>query len=395
MGNAHDRSVTVTNWLMKEQGVDAERSPHVARFASVGRSLPAAHLTTSALMTSTRHKTRVDLERLTGIEERRVSTGEWDSHSLAVDAARDCVSRWNGDADDIDLVISCSITKYRDGLSLRLEPPMSVAVASAIGATNATPIDVSNACAGMLTGVFVANNWVRRGAARSALVVSGEYLSQLGRNAAGHVHSIASRELASLTLGDAGGAALVQRAEDREAGITFAGFTTIAEHSRLCLAYPARHDPGARMFTKSRALQNAAITDIPGVLREVLDSTGLDIGDIDWVIPHQTSVRAIRKGMAALDEELGGAPREPAVVTVDRYGNTASTTHMVALVEELRAGRPLVGDRIALLALASGIELGVVLFTLDEGLAEPLRSARADDAASATGEAMRNHGNQD
>jgi 3-oxoacyl-[acyl-carrier-protein] synthase III len=372
----------MTNWLMKEQGADGERAPHVARFASVGRSLPQTHLTTSELMASTRHKTRVDLERLTGIHERRVSTGEEDSFTLAVDAAQDCLSRWDGDPEDIDLVISCSITKYRDGLLQWLEPPMSVAVASAIGARNAVPIDVSNACAGTLTGVFVANNWVRRGAARNALVVSGEYISQLGRNAAGHVRTIASRELASLTLGDAGGAALVERAEDGEAGITFAGFTTISEHSRLCLAYPARHDPGDRMFTKSRALQNVAIADLPGVLREALDSTNLEIGDIDWVIPHQTSERAIRKGMAALGEALGGAPREPAVVTVDRYGNTASTTQMVALVEELRAGRPCVGDRVALLAVASGIEFGVVLFTVDEALAEPLRSAGAEAVAS-------------
>ena len=262
---------------------------------------------------------------------------------------------------------------------------MSVAVASAIGATRATPIDVANACAGMLTGVFVANNWVRRGAARNALVVSGEYISQLGRNAAGHMHTIASRELASLTLGDAGGAVLVQRAENGEAGITFAGFTTISEHSRLCLAYPARHDPGARMFTKSRALQEAAIADALAVLREVLDSTSLEIEDIDWVIPHQTSAKAIRKGMAAFGEALGGDPREPAVVTVDRYGNTASTTHMVALVEELRAGRPSVGDRVALLALASGIELGVVLFTVDEALAAPLRSLGADGTANSVG----------
>lgn len=322
----------MTNWLMKEQGPDGGRAPHVARFASVGRSLPPTSLTTSELMASTRHNTHVDLERLTGIHERRVSVGEEDSLSLAVGAARDCLSRWDGDPGDIDLVISCSITKYRDGLSQWLEPPMSVAVAAAVGATGATPIDVSNACAGTLTGVLVANNWIRRGAARNALVVSGEYISQLGRNAAGHVHTIASRELASLTLGDAGGAALVERADHGEPGITFAGFTTISEHSRLCLAYPARHDPGARMFTRSRALQEAAIADVPTVLREVLASTDLEIEDISWVIPHQTSARAIRKGMAAVTEVLGGAPREPAVVTVDRYGNTASTTHLVALV---------------------------------------------------------------
>jgi 3-oxoacyl-[acyl-carrier-protein] synthase-3 len=375
----------MTKWLMKEQGADGERAPHVARFASIGRSLPQTHLTTSELMASTRHNTRVDLERLTGIHERRVSMGEEDSFTLAVGAAQDCLSRWDGDPEDIDLVISCSITKYRNGLSQWLEPPMSIAVASAVGAANAIPIDISNACAGTLTGVMVANNWVRRGAARHVLVVSGEYISQLGRNAAVHVHTIASRELASLTLGDAGGAALVQRADDGEAGITFTGFTTISEHSRLCLAYPARHDPGARMFTKSRALQEAAIADVPTVLREVLDSTGLEIGDIDWVIPHQTSARAIRKGMAAVTEALGGAPREPAVVTVDRYGNTASTTHMVALVEELRAGRPSVGDRVALLALASGIELGVVLFIVDEALAGPLRSLGPDETPNSAG----------
>jgi 3-oxoacyl-[acyl-carrier-protein] synthase-3 len=259
---------------------------------------------------------------------------------------------------------------------------MSVAVATAVGATNAVPLDVSNACAGTLTGVMIANNWIRRGAARKVLVVSGEYISQLGQNAAEHVHNIASRELASLTLGDAGGAVLVQRAEHGEAGITYVGFTTISEHSRLCLAYPARHDPGARMYTKSQALQRAAIADVPAVLREVLDSTDLEIGDIDWVIPHQTSARAIRKGMASVSDQLGGEPREPAVVTVDRYGNTASTTHVVALVEELRRGRARAGDRVALVALASGIELGVVLLTLDDALVEPLRRLGPDQEVS-------------
>lgn len=385
----------MTNWLMKEQGPDGERAPHVARFASIGRALPVTQLTTAELMATTKHKTRVDLERLTGIHERRVSVGDEDSYTLAVGAALDCLSRWDGDPADIDLVLSCSITKYRDGLSQWIEPPMSVAVAAAVGATKATTIDVSNACAGTLTGVFVANNWIRRGAASKVLVVSGEYISQLGRNAAGHVHTIASRELASLTLGDAGGAVLVERASAGEEGITFAGFTTISEHSRLCLGAPARHDPGARMFTKSQALQRAAIADVPTVLREVLDATGLEVGDIDWIIPHQTSTRAIRKGMAAAGEALGGSPREPAVVTVDHYGNTASTTHMVALVEELRAGRPGVGDRIALLALASGIELGVVLFTLDDALAATFRSAGPEMAVVSANKGSQDHGHDD
>lgn len=56
------------------------------------------------------------------------------------------------------------------------------------------------------------------------------------------------------------------------------------------------------------------------------------------------------------------------MITVDSYGNTASTTHTVALVEELEAGRIMAWERIALLALVSGLEIGVVLLTLDEDL---------------------------
>ena len=69
-----------------------------------------------------------------------------------------------------------------------------------------------------------------------------------------------------------------------------------------------------------------------------------------------------------MSDSFGDSPRHDAVITVDRYGNTASTTHTVALVEELEAERIEPGKRIALLALASGLEIGVVLLTLDEDL---------------------------
>jgi 3-oxoacyl-[acyl-carrier-protein] synthase-3 len=265
------------------------------------------------------------------------------------------------------VVVSCSITKYRDGLVQRLEPPMSQAVAQAIGAKNALTFDVSNACAGTLTGLFVLNNMIRRGVVRTGMVVSGEYISQLSTNAARHVHNILSRELASLTVGDAGVAAIVERAPEGAPGISLVGFTTISEHSRLCVAYPAKRDPGARMFTKAQALHKVAIADIPVLLREVLDESGLEMADIDHVIPHQTSVRAIKKGMGLVADALGETPND-VVVTVDRYGNTASTSHFVALVEELDAGRIRAGDRVALIALASGLEIGIVLFTVDDQL---------------------------
>ena len=77
---------------------------------------------------------------------------------------------------------------------------MSSAVVRAIGADNAMTFDISNVCAGMLTGVTVLNDWIRQGIVQRGLVVSGEYMSQLGQNAARHVRNIMSKELACLTL---------------------------------------------------------------------------------------------------------------------------------------------------------------------------------------------------
>ena len=338
--------------------------PHHATFASVGVKLPPTRVTTSELMAGTRHRTGIELERLTGIHARRVVTDGDDSYTLAVGAARDCLARSPYSGADLDMVITASITKYRDGFTQRLEPPLSMSVKNAIGAPQAISFDLSNACAGMLTGVFVLNDFIRRGAIRRGLVVSGESISQLGRNAATQVRGIFSRQLASLTLGDAGAAVLVDRAGEGSAGLQVAGFTTLAEHSRLCLGYPSHVGPGASMYTRSRAIHRVAIDRAPGLVEEALEVAGLSLEDIDYFIPHQTSARAIRTGVAEFADRLG-VPRH-VVVNVEEFGNTSSTTHFVALHRYLQEGRFRRGDRVMLLALASGLEIGVVIVTVDE-----------------------------
>jgi 3-oxoacyl-[acyl-carrier-protein] synthase-3 len=97
----------------------------------------------------------------------------------------------------------------------------------------------------------------------------------------------------------------------------------------------------------------------------VLDQAGLEFDEIDYLIPHQTSARAIKKGMKDVSESFGVAPKH-VVVTVDEFGNTASTTHFVALRKYLREGRFAEDDRVLLLALASGLEVGVIIFRVDQ-----------------------------
>jgi 3-oxoacyl-[acyl-carrier-protein] synthase-3 len=338
---------------------------HASRFEAVGASLPERRVTTRELMAGTRHHTRIDLERLTGIREHRMCGPEDTSLSLAVAAARDCLARSRYTGADLDMVISASITRYVDRVSHRFEPPLSLEIKEAIGAPAATSFDLSNACAGMLTGVFILNDFIRRGAIRRGMVVSGERITGLGTNAAQHIRSIVSPQLASLTLGDAGAAVIVDRAPDGVTGISLAGFTTLAEHSRLCLGLPGWHQPGAVMFTRARKIHDVAMADGPPLIEEVLAAAGTTLGDVDWLIPHQTSVRAIRAGERILGERLGRRPKH-VIVTVDDYGNTASTTLFLALHRYLTEGQLHAGDKIMLLSVASGLEVGVVLFDLDE-----------------------------
>ena len=354
----------MTPWMLTESGHTAE-APFGARFESVGMKLPSRRVTTHELMASTRHHTRIDLERLTGIRVHRVCGPGENSLSLAIDAARDCLARSRYTGAELDMVIDTSITRYVDDTTHRFEPPLSIAIKQAIGAPAATSFDLSNACAGMLTGVFLLNDFIRRGVIRRGMVVSGERITGLGTNAARNIRSILSLQLASLTLGDAGAAVIVDRAPESTTGIELAGFTTLAEHSRLCLGLPAWHHPGALMFTRARKIHDVAMAEGPPLIEDVLAQVGAHLGEIDWMIPHQTSVRAIRSAERVLAEKLGERPRHT-VVTVDEFGNTASTTLFVALHKHLTEGHFHRGDRILLLSVASGLEIGVVLFTMDE-----------------------------
>jgi 3-oxoacyl-[acyl-carrier-protein] synthase-3 len=358
---AETDSKQADHWLALE--APRSGSSWGCRIESVGVKLPAQRLTTRDLMNRTSHRTRIQLERLTGIHERRVVGPGENSFTLATGAARDCLAHSQHQAPDIEMLISTSITRSKGRSSQSFEPPLSLYVKQAIGATQAVNFDLSNACAGMLTGVFILQDLITQGEISCGMVVSGEYISHLSWNAARQIRSLFSKQLASLTLGDAGAAVIVERAPNGS-GIDVIGFTTLAEHSRLCLAFPSTVGPGGQMYTKSRKLHRVAIEDMAPLVAEVIGEAGIDLSEIDYLIPHQTSARAIRKGTQEFARRLGAEPKHM-VVNLEEYGNTSSTTLFVALHKYLEEQRVRKGDRVMLLALASGIEIGIAIFTIE------------------------------
>jgi 3-oxoacyl-[acyl-carrier-protein] synthase-3 len=196
------------------------------------------------------------------------------------------------------------------------------------------------------------------------MVVSGECISSLSQNAARSVRTLASKQLASLTVGDAGAAVIVERAGNGARGITSSEFVTFAEYSDLCIGRPCRDGPGAVMYTSPRKLHRAAIGTSSPVVGRALGLAGKRGDELACAIPHQTSVRAIRAGTRLLAGQYG-MPKD-VVCNLEEFGNTASTTHFVALYRYLEEERLSPGDEILLLVYASGLVVGAMTFTMDE-----------------------------
>src|SRR5215471_21798439 len=151
----------LNHWLTLQSA--GSGGPWGCRIESVGVKLPAQLLTTRDLMSKTSHHTHIQLERLTGIHERHVVGPGENSFTLAVGAARDCLAHSQHQAQDIQMLINTSITRSRGRYTQSFEPPLSLYVKQAIGAAQAANFDLSNACAGMLTGVFVLQGLIARG----------------------------------------------------------------------------------------------------------------------------------------------------------------------------------------------------------------------------------------
>ncbi len=338
-------------------------------FESIGTCLPDKRLLTKDLVKDLKIPAINKFELLTGLKERRICSENEDSFTLAVGAGLDCLKHSRYTGSDIQMVISCSITKYIGNYSQHYEPPLSMEIKTSIGADKAINIDISNACAGMLTGVMIAEDYISRGIVSNCMVVSGENITGLGKHALKTIKTPLSLELASLTLGDAGAAVILHTEEGIKNTLNISGFTTLSGYSHLCIAKQNRRMPGAYMKTKAKKIHDVSISDSGPIVKEVLKNSGLSYDDIDYLIPHQTSKSAILSGSRHYEKYFGNRPGQ-VIINIKEYGNTASTSHFLSLYTLLNEGRFKSGDKIMLLCFASGLIIGVVIFTMNDMIAK-------------------------
>ncbi len=335
------------------------------KIESIGVKLPEKKVTTSEITGQLKLLKPLKFELLTGIYSRRVCSDKEDSLTLAIDAANDCLNHSKYNPEDIEMIISCSISKYVNGLNHCYEPPLSLIIKERIGIKNALNFDISNACAGMITGVHIAKNFISRGSVKNCMVVSGEYITSLSKNAIKNIDSTLNTELASLTVGDAGAAVILTNTATMDDTISVSEMVTLSRYSNLCTAFQSTKQPGGVMNTRMKEIHDVSIENAPAIIENALKKAGLRMSQIDHLIPHQTAKHSIQMGAISFEKYFGEKPAN-VILNLEENGNTASTTHFTTIYRCLEEKLFRKRDKIMLLSFASGLVIGVVIFTIND-----------------------------
>lgn len=208
-----------------------------SRIAGIGAYLPETRITSDELMAEVNCKRfgipEDYISRHVGIVERRVADMDQSPSDLATLASQSALRDAGATADDIDLIVFAGITRDYE------EPSTAHNVQHKLGATRAACMDVSNACLGFMTGLSVADAYINSGMAEAVLVCTGEVSSQILRESMPFLKGTPEKQIFKnkfgvLTVGDAGGAILVQRTATKRQGWQWFKTKSDGAHSELC-----------------------------------------------------------------------------------------------------------------------------------------------------------------
>ncbi len=334
---------------------------------SIGIYLPTHSVSTGEIMEGCTHPIRFPIEKITGIKCRSVASKNEFSIDLARKAVEDCFSNSAYAPEDIDLLICCNISRYDALDRVTFEPGTAVKLRHEFGFKKAIVFDLSNACAGMFTAIHIVDACMKSGIIDRAMVVSGEYITHLADTAQREIESYMDQRMACLTLGDAGAAVILERSADARSGFQAIDILTRGRYSPFCIAKPAESG-GWVMHTDSVNLTGVAVKSGAGHSTEIVQRSGWEPGAFQHLIMHQTSKMSLQSAMKEINSlyQKEICNNENTVNNLEIRGNTASTSHFVALADLLREGRISKGDRVIFSVSASGLTTGTALYVFDD-----------------------------
>lgn len=310
-----------------------------ARIAGTGSYLPEQILTNNDLAARVETSDEWIFTR-TGIRERHIVAPGETCSMMASQAAKRAIEAAGVRGEDIGLIIVATCTPDK------LLPSTACLVQAAIEAFGCPAFDVSIACAGFNYGLAIADQFIRNGSVKCALVIGSEVMSSLV--------DWTDRSTCIL-FGDGAGAVILKA--DTTPGILSTHLHADGRYGDLLYVDTGiRQVEEPKVMMKGNEVFKVAVNSLGDVLTETLEANQIAAAQVDWLIPHQANMRIISAMAKKLD-----LPMDRVIVTVDRHGNTSAASVPLALDTAVRSGKVQRGETLLLESFGGGFAWGSAL----------------------------------
>jgi len=301
--------------------------------------------------------TNLDLEKMvetsdewiqerTGIQQRHIAAEGQTTCDLAEEASKRAIEAAGIDPSSIDLIVFATTTPDK------IFPSTACLLQQRLNIKGCPAFDVQAVCAGFVYALSVADQFVKTGMAKRALVVGSETLSRI---------TDWSDRNTCVLFGDGSGAVIIEASE--KPGILSTHIHADGQYEELLHVpsgvskLPTTDSVAERsMQMKGNEVFKVAVNTLSRIAKETLEANGLEKEDIDWLVPHQANLRIIMGTAKKLK-----LTEEQTVITVAKHANTSSASVPLALDEAIRDGRIQRGQTILLEAFGGGFTWGSAL----------------------------------
>ena len=293
------------------------------------------------------------IEEKTGVCFRRVAAPEDCTSDLAARAALACLAKCSFDPLQIQGIILATSSPDR------MQPATAARVQDIIGAKNAFALDINSVCSGSTFGIAMADGLIRSGQGEYILLIGAEIYSRI----------LNPKDFATFPFfGDGAGAVLLRKGIKAEGGVFRSLLQTDgANHDMICVPAGGTQLPFSQVtnprsaFFRMRGpdVFSFALEKIPPMITKIVTDAGLSLDDIACFICHQANINIIRKIAAAIN-----VSPDRFFINLDKYGNTAGASVLIALDEALDAKVIKAGDKVVIVAFGGGLSWGANLIQI-------------------------------
>ena len=311
-----------------------------SRILSTGSYLPS-YIRTNAELEKMVDTSDEWIVTRSGIRERRIAAADETVATMGFEAAKNAIEAAQINPQDIELIIVATTSNSH------AYPSAACQVQGLLNIDDAISFDLAAACTGFVYALSVADQFIRAGKVKKALVIGSDLNSR----------KLDETDRSTVVLFGDGAGAVILESSEQEGIISTHLHASADKNNALVLAQPERGiEKSGYIEMQGNETFKLAVRELSNVVEETLLANNLDKKDLDWLVPHQANLRIITATAKKLEMDMSQV-----VVTLDKYANNSAATVPVALDEAVRDGRIQRGHLLLLEAFGGGWTWGSAL----------------------------------